>query len=740
MRFPRPAAILAVFLFVLSGLAGAFVGGDLPAGSVPSGVLGGGAFHPVPFTGPTISAYRAVGSNLTTSLSVTVALGLHPVGSMVVIACGTGTQLSGTNHLNASDNFGDTYTLAAGPKQGSGVYYPADVFTTLVSSSNSFVGTCAYSGGNTQMSMVMVNIPSGTVANATTCNVPTVKGPVCTVFSKNSANYDLGFATILRPTGTYAHDPWTFITGTQSAVLDTGLVMNADYNATGAPNGANDRWNWTSPNSLNGTMAVISVTASVPALHASLVASSTSTGTGTTLTFKGNETGGLLPYTSYAWKFGDGGTASTRNTTHSYSTQGTFLVNYTVEDSAFQFASAYTNVTVVGAMTSSLLVNGPGGLISQPNAPQAEAAACYTVHPKSVTGATNSCALTFINLLSFGHANYSILVTLTNQSGTVYTHTTSGLTTSKAVNYTVGTALNASYKAGNFSLLTHISDSVSGQWSNTTVFFDVAYLLHSVLTPSTSSAEVGFSLQFTSASTGGFGAYSYSWVFNDPPSGTRVGNPVVHKFTTNHNINNGSDVFLVTVTLTDANGKVAMGYTNVTILPGMVTSLTAYNGSSNIGAGGTCYGGTGLDFCLVQFLNTLSFGTSQWHYKYTLTLNGTTQNTHSFVSSTTAAVNNTAGVIYNGSYHVGVWKLWFNVTDTNGAGAALNTSVSFTVAAGAQPPPPPPPAPPAPIILTSTDYIIAAIVLALVVGIALAVFYGRKAGRGPRRSKVMRSP
>ena len=62
--------------------------------------------------------------------------------------------------------------------------------------------------------------------------------------------------------------------------------------------------------------------------------------------FSGFASGGTAPYT-YAWTFGDGGTSSSQNPSHAYSSQGSYAVHLTVTDSASRTASATViNVTV----------------------------------------------------------------------------------------------------------------------------------------------------------------------------------------------------------------------------------------------------------------------------------------------------------------------------------------------------------------------------------------------------------
>lgn len=68
--------------------------------------------------------------------------------------------------------------------------------------------------------------------------------------------------------------------------------------------------------------------------------------------------GGFLPY-SYSWNFGDGGTAKTNSTSHSYATFGTFRIVLIVTDSLSSTVTVTQNITV---STASGGIGGGGGV------------------------------------------------------------------------------------------------------------------------------------------------------------------------------------------------------------------------------------------------------------------------------------------------------------------------------------------------------------------------------------------
>ena len=76
------------------------------------------------------------------------------------------------------------------------------------------------------------------------------------------------------------------------------------------------------------------------------------------VTFNSTPSGGTPPYT-YAWTFGDGGTATTRNATHEYSAAGTFTVELVVHDQAGSSVSRNTTITVVNGARLPTTSGGP---------------------------------------------------------------------------------------------------------------------------------------------------------------------------------------------------------------------------------------------------------------------------------------------------------------------------------------------------------------------------------------------
>ncbi len=80
-----------------------------------------------------------------------------------------------------------------------------------------------------------------------------------------------------------------------------------------------------------------------------------------TVNFYSTVSGGTPGYT-YSWTFGDGGTGSSANPSHSYTTAGTFTVTLVVSDGMGRTQSSSTTVTVQAASGNGGGTSGTGGV------------------------------------------------------------------------------------------------------------------------------------------------------------------------------------------------------------------------------------------------------------------------------------------------------------------------------------------------------------------------------------------
>lgn len=102
-------------------------------------------------------------------------------------------------------------------------------------------------------------------------------------------------------------------------------------------------------------------------LAATVAATPLATDVGQTVTFSSSISGGQTPY-SISWAFGDGGTATTANATHAYSSAKTYTATLTVTDALGQTATQSLQVNISAlptvAAAASPLIGGTGNSTS----------------------------------------------------------------------------------------------------------------------------------------------------------------------------------------------------------------------------------------------------------------------------------------------------------------------------------------------------------------------------------------
>jgi len=95
-------------------------------------------------------------------------------------------------------------------------------------------------------------------------------------------------------------------------------------------------------------------------LQASISASPTSGNAPLTVNFSGSASGGTPPY-SYSWNFGDGGTSSAQNPSHTYTQANTYSAILTVTDNASQLDTDTTTINVSSQTHEVTTPNTPSG-------------------------------------------------------------------------------------------------------------------------------------------------------------------------------------------------------------------------------------------------------------------------------------------------------------------------------------------------------------------------------------------
>ena len=322
--------------------------------------------------------------------------------------------------------------------------------------------------------------------------------------------------------------------------------------------------------------SVVVSTVTIPA--ASFTVSPTSGTTDTTFTFK--DTSSNSP-TSWSWKFSDGGSASSQNVTHKFTTAGTYTVNLTA-----------TNGAGSSIATQSVVVSSA---ISKP-------VTSFTVSP---TSGTTDTTFTFKDTSSNSPTSWSWKFSdggSASSQNVTHKFTTAGT-------YTVN--LTATNGAGS-SIATQ-SVVVSSAISKPVTSFTVS--------PTSGTTDTTFTFKDTSSNS----PTSWSWKFSD--GGSASSQNVTHKFTT-------AGTYTVNLTATNGAGS-SIATQSVVVSSAILKPVPSftYTPTSGITTSKT-----------VTFTDTSSNNptTSAWTFGDGGTANGKTV-THQFTKSGSISVKLTTG-------------------------------------------------------------------------------------------------
>ncbi len=487
---------------------------------------------------------------------------------------------TGINLLSSTCNMGDSWTYAQGTwTQVSGTL-PTGALAVSIADDPAD-GEVVMFGGCSQFNIDITN-PSASACGSTnylaTTSVYTASGGWKTISPATSPSpreaagmaYDPvlkedilfgGYNGVHELSGTWAFSggTWTNITpsvsppaiangamfwdpNTQSIVLTQGDSAAGDVGETWEFSGGS--WNpvypATIPTPRDGVVCAAPTSGGLPVIFSGstnssntqdtwafgqlLVASASATPLATdiqqTVTFSSAIAGGQTPY-AVSWKFGDGGSATTANASHAYTTPGTYTATFTVTDAYGQTVSHSLQVNI-----------SADPLVGAAASPKKAWMGNQTQFWGNVSGGT--APLSYI--WDFGDGCTSPCATNANP-----THVYTG--------------------PGSYTAKVSVVDAV-GVSSSSEVNLTVECLLGALCisvtaTPTTGTAPLN--VTFTSAITGGTGPYHVQWAFGDGSPISTLAN-VTHDFTT-------GGTFKVTLNATDVNGRVGNSSTSIYVNP-----------------------------------------------------------------------------------------------------------------------------------------------------------------------------
>jgi PKD repeat protein len=243
---------------------------------------------------------------------------------------------------------------------------------------------------------------------------------------------------------------------------------------------------------------------------------------------------------SYAWSFGDGGTASSASPSHTYQNKGNYTVTLTVNDTLANLASASKLISVASFEPNVTIIS------TTPNP-------ANTGQPVTIAFTTSS-PTTIKNIgVNWGDGTTADILTGTTTSDT-HTYTSTGSRTLSTFTINV-TATNA---AGPASATT--TETVNDRPPTVTIL--------SVSPNPTTTGEL-VTVKFSSTDPdGSINSYSVNW----GDGKTDTGIPGIA--TSDNHSYNSAGTFTITVTANDNSGSTGKGTGSVKILPPSVPNLT----------------------------------------------------------------------------------------------------------------------------------------------------------------------
>ncbi|MDE1819607.1 MAG: PKD domain-containing protein [Euryarchaeota archaeon] len=432
---------------------------------------------------------------------------------------------------------------------------------------------------------------------------------------------------------------------THTIILTQGNQAGGDLGSTYSFSGGNwtQLYPTTNPTPRDGTMAAAPPGGGLPIMYggstnssdvadtwalgttltASVSATPTATDVGQVVTFSSTISGGQTPY-AIGWRFGDGGTATTANASHTYSSPSagytaTMNVTDSYGQSVSQTVSPQVDISALPAVTvaaspaiggtgnvTSFWANetggtapvtyawtfGDGGTSTTPDPTHVYAGAgSYSAKVTVVDGVNIVASANTTVQVKAPKGSVAVAFTASSTSGTAplnvsFTSNVAGGAPPYTLSWKFGDGGTSgapspshTYVVGGVFPVTLTATDTAGHTGNYTVPITVRAGPMSLSVSAASTAgDAPFTTTFSENLTGGQSPFNYSWNFGD-------GSPLVYAPTPTHTYT-GNGTFMVTFRVLDApaDGQTRSKSLNLTVWPSLVVNKPRVPGSPGVGA------------------------------------------------------------------------------------------------------------------------------------------------------------
>jgi PKD repeat protein len=274
------------------------------------------------------------------------------------------------------------------------------------------------------------------------------------------------------------------------------------------------------------------------------------------------------PSLTYAWNFGDNGTSTAQNPSHTYAAAGTYTVTLTVTDADGLSATSTTTVTVTAASIPPSVTSVSPANAATNIAPNTSVTLTFNeaLDPTTVNGNTvqllNASGTAITASVSYNSANFTVVLTPVNTLATnsTYSVLVHGGTSGAVIKDPAGDNM-----ASNFSstFTTDAPAPVANAGSN-------------------QSGPEGSTIQFSGSVSGGAAPLTYSWTFGDGGTASGTLSPT--------HVYQDAGTYTATLTVTDSQGLSSKSSDTITISD---ITPTAHVGGPYSGAPGATISFTG---------------------------------------------------------------------------------------------------------------------------------------------------